>query len=67
MSLMGKFIGVKGDLTTEAQLSLKVINPTEAAQVDAAKVNHGVSATVVPPSMLAADDATTAAHIDARP
>ena len=67
LSLMGKFLGVKGDLTTEAQLSLKVISPTEVAVVDPAKVNHGVSATVVPPSMLAADDASTAAHIDPRP
>ena len=67
LSFMGKFIGVKGELSTEPQLSLKVLNATDVAAVDPAKVNHGVTATVVPPSMLGIDDASTAAHLDARP
>ena len=67
LNQMGKFIGVKGELTTEPQLSLKVLIATDVAVVEQAKVNHGVTATVVPPSMLAADDASTAAHLDARP
>ena len=64
---MSKFVGVKGELTTESQLSLKVVTPTEVSEIDASKVNHGISATVMPPSMIKADDATTAAHLDSRP
>lgn len=64
---MGKFIGAKGELTTEPQLNLKVLNATEVADVDPAKVNHGITSTVVPPSMIAPDDASTAAHLDPRP
>ncbi len=59
---MGKFIGVKGDITNDTQLSLRVITPTEFAAVDPAKVNHGVTATVIPPSMIAAEEASTASH-----
>jgi hypothetical protein len=64
VNFLGKFIGVKGELTTEAQLSLKVITPTDVSEVDPSKVNHGVTATVVPPSMIAPDDASAAAHVD---
>ena len=67
ISFMGKFIGVKGELATDPQLSLRVINMTEAVAVEPAKVNHGVTATVIPPSMIAVDDANTAAHVDTRP
>ena len=66
LSLMGKFVGLKGEITTDSQLSMKVINPTDFAAVDPAKLNHGVTASVIPPSMMAADDASTAAHLDAR-
>ena len=66
ISFMGKFIGVKGELTTDPQLSLRVINMTEAMAVEPAKVNHGVTATVIPPSMIAVDDANIAAHVDTR-
>lgn len=67
LSLMGQFVGVKGEITTEAQLSMKVISPTDFAAVDPAKLNHGVTASVIPPSMMVADEASTAAHLDARP
>ncbi|CAN5608768.1 hypothetical protein BH10PLA1_BH10PLA1_13010 [soil metagenome] len=50
--LLGQFIGVKGDLTTDQQLSIKVITPTDAVAVDQAKVNNGVTAEVIPPSLL---------------
>ena len=63
VTYMGKFIGVKGDIGTDAQLSLKVISPTDIALVDPAKVNHGVTASVIPPSMIAAgQEASTASH-----
>jgi uncharacterized protein YgiM (DUF1202 family) len=64
VNFLGKFIGVKGELTTEAQLSLKVITPNDVSEVDPSQVNHGVTATVVPPSMIAPDDASAAAHVD---
>ena len=67
LSLMGKFIGVKGELTTESQLGLKVITPTDAQSVDPAKLNHGVTATLYPASLLPTDDASAAAHIETRP
>jgi SH3-like domain-containing protein len=68
VTLMGKFIGVKGELTTESQLSLRVIAPTAFEAVDPAKLGKGVTATVVPPSMLGTEGtASTAGHLDARP
>lgn len=64
VTYLGKFIGVKGELSTEAQLSMKVVSPSDVANVDPTKVNRGVSATIVPPSMVAADDASAAAHVE---
>jgi uncharacterized protein YgiM (DUF1202 family) len=68
VTLMGKFIGVKGELATESQLSLRVITPTAFEAVDPTRLGKGVTATVVPPSMLGAEGtASTAGHLDARP
>jgi hypothetical protein len=67
LSLMGKFIGVKGEMTTEPQLNLKVIGATEGAVVDVGKINKGVTATLLPASMLGSDEASAAAHLDPRP
>jgi hypothetical protein len=50
---MGQFVGVKGDATTDPQLSLKVITPTTIAAVDPAKVNSSIAADIIPPSLLA--------------
>jgi uncharacterized protein YgiM (DUF1202 family) len=50
--LLNQFVGVKGDLTTDERLRMKIISPTEAQAVDAAKVNSTVIATITPPSML---------------
>jgi hypothetical protein len=44
---------VKGEPTTDSQLSLRVIDPTDAEQVDEAKVNSSIMASIVPPSLLA--------------
>jgi hypothetical protein len=52
-SLMGQFIGVTGQPETDPQLSLRVITPSDAQEVDEAKVNSSVMADIVPPSMLA--------------
>ena len=68
VTYLGKFIGVKGGLSTESKLSMKVCSPTDVANVDPAKVGRGVSATIVPPSMSAGspDDASAATHVETR-
>jgi uncharacterized protein YgiM (DUF1202 family) len=51
--LMGQFVGISGEANTDPQLSLKVIEPTDAKVVDPAKVNGSVMAEIIPPSLLA--------------
>jgi hypothetical protein len=51
---MGKFIGVKGQLSTDPALALKVIAPTDAAEVDPNQLFRGVAAQLVPPSLIPA-------------
>jgi hypothetical protein len=51
-SLVDQFVGVRGDITEDSNLNLKVIAPTGVDKVDPAKVNTTVTATVIPPSML---------------
>lgn len=52
-SLMGQFIGITGQPETDPQLSLRVIEPTDAQEIDESKVNASIMADIVPPSMLA--------------
>ena len=52
VNFMGQFVGVKGDLGNDPQLNLKVLTPTDVEAVDANKVNNGVSAQLIPPSLL---------------
>ena len=52
-ALMSEFVGVNGPTSTDPQLSLRVIEPTEAQPVDESKVNGSVMASIVPPSLLA--------------
>ncbi len=49
---IGQFVGVKGDIATEASLNMKVISPSEWQQVDPNQLYRGVAAQIVPPSML---------------
>jgi uncharacterized protein YgiM (DUF1202 family) len=51
--LMGQFVGVNGQTSDDPQLSLRVIDPTDALAVDEAKVNTSVMASILPPSLLA--------------
>ena len=51
-NLMNQFIGVRGDVTEDSAMSLKVIAPTLAEAVDPAKVNHTVTAEVIPPTLM---------------
>ena len=51
-SLMDHFIGVRGDVTEDTTMSIKVITPTATEVVDPSKVNGTVSAQIIPPSLL---------------
>lgn len=64
-AMLGQFVGVKGELINDEQLKLKVITPTAIEAVDPSKINHGVVAQVVPPSLLPRAQATTEAPSDA--
>jgi hypothetical protein len=57
--MMGQFVGVKGEATTDPQLALKVISPTDLQQVDPAKVNGSIAAEIVPPSLMAQQASAT--------
>ncbi len=57
--LMDQFIGVNGELTDDAQLG-RLVKVTSFASVDPAKVNKGVSARVIPPSLLSGGSDSTA-------
>ena len=50
--MIGQFIGVKGELSTDASLGLKVVTPNESAQVDPNQLFRGVGSQIVPPSLL---------------
>jgi hypothetical protein len=58
-NFMGKFIGVRGPLTTDPTLSLKVVTPTDAAEVDPNEVFRKVAAQLVPPSLIPAQASST--------
>jgi hypothetical protein len=58
-ALMNQFIGVKGTVTDDAQLSLKVIDPTDFEAVDQTKLYTGVMAQIVPPSLMPSGQAST--------
>jgi len=58
-ALMNQFIGVKGTVTDDAQLSLKVIDPTDFEAVDQTKLYTGVIAQIVPPSLMPSGQAST--------
>jgi hypothetical protein len=49
--LLGQFVGVRGELITDAQLSFKVVEATSANVIDPARVNNGITAKVIPPSL----------------
>jgi uncharacterized protein YgiM (DUF1202 family) len=52
-TFINQFIGVKGELSGDPALNLKVINaPTGAEAVDPTKVNGSVAAQIIPPSLL---------------
>jgi SH3-like domain-containing protein len=60
-ALVDKFIGVKGDIAEDTTMNLKVMQPTAVDEVDPAKVNTTVTATIIPPSLL---PKTATANVD---
>jgi uncharacterized protein YgiM (DUF1202 family) len=57
---IGQFVGVRGDLTTDTQLSLKVIDsPKTTESVDQTQVHAKVTAQIIPPSLTPSDTAST--------
>jgi len=52
VKFIGQFVGIKGDMGEDPQLTLRVISATGIMPVDPATVGKGVTAQVVPPSLL---------------
>jgi len=59
-TFLEKFVGVKGELVSEPQLSVKALVATDVAVVDPAEVTRKVSAQIIPPSLLTARPAVQA-------
>jgi len=51
LSLLGQFVGVRGDVVTDQQLSLRMITPTETLPVDPDQLFKTIAAPIVPPSL----------------
>jgi uncharacterized protein YgiM (DUF1202 family) len=49
---IGSFIGVRGEVTSDSQLNLRVVNMSSYEIVSPAKVGQSVAAQIVPPSLL---------------
>lgn len=51
-ALLNRFVGVRGEVTTEPRLKMRTITPTATEPVDPSNVNNTVIATITPPSMI---------------
>lgn len=60
VKFIGQFVGVKGQLVSDPQLSLKVVTATGVSSVDQARVALRVAAQVMPPSLLVGRSTETA-------
>jgi hypothetical protein len=49
---IGQFVGVRGEVTTDSQLNLRIISPTEFEMVNPGKIGQNIVAQIVPPSLL---------------
>jgi uncharacterized protein YgiM (DUF1202 family) len=49
-SLIGTFVGVRGEIAKDARLAVDVLEPTSLEPVDQAKVMRGITAKIYPPS-----------------
>ncbi len=53
-TMMGQFIGVKGQVTDDSAMGLKFISPTETKMVDPTTIGTSVTAQIIPPTILEA-------------
>lgn len=52
-TLLGQFIGVKGSVSVDPALNMKMIEqPAEAAAVEQSKINKSITAQIIPPSLV---------------
>ncbi len=51
-SMVGRFVGVKGDLVNDGALSTRIVNVTSVTSVDSSMVGRGVVATIAPQSLV---------------
>jgi hypothetical protein len=51
-TMIGQFIGVKGDVQEDPQLNLRIVSPTSFELVNPARVGQSVAAQIVPASLL---------------
>jgi hypothetical protein len=51
-SLLGKFVGVKGNIVENSDMRITFITPTELQTVDPADVNVKIFGTFTPPSLV---------------
>jgi hypothetical protein len=54
VTFIDNFVGVKGDLVSDPQLTMRVVVASEIATVDPSAVNRTVSAQIAPPSLISA-------------
>jgi len=52
VSMLGQFVGIKGNLVDDARLGGRVIMATELVAVDPGKVHQTVTAQIIPPSLM---------------
>ena len=50
--LINTFVGVDGPIVTDADMTLKIVNVTKIVTLDPQKINNGVTAQLLPTSML---------------
>ena len=59
-TFLEKFVGIKGELVSEPQLSVKALIATDVAAVEPTEVTKKVSAQIIPPSLLSGRPAAQA-------
>ncbi|MGB7159147.1 MAG: hypothetical protein WBD40_13845, partial [Tepidisphaeraceae bacterium] len=51
-AMLGKLVGIKGEVTSEPQMSMRVVVPSDVEEVAEGDLYRTVAAEIVPPSML---------------
>jgi SH3-like domain-containing protein len=58
-SQVGQFVGVRGEISSDSELSLRVISPTLIEPVDQNNIFKSVASQIVPPSLIPSGQANT--------